>query len=91
MVANIFRVIFAICLMVLAQTAKAEWHEASSDHFLVIADQNETDVREFTERLERFHSAMASVMGRKEPAPSPSNRVTIYVVRVGPGCSQACR
>jgi Protein of unknown function (DUF1570) len=83
MVANIYRAIFALCLMVLAQTAQAEWHEASSDHFLVIADQNENDVREFTERLERFHSAMASIMGRNEPAPSPSNRVTIYVVRSG--------
>lgn len=61
--------------------AKAEWHEASSDHFLVIADQNEKDVREFTERLERFHSAVLSVLGREDVTPSPSNRVTIYVVR----------
>ncbi|WP_409645729.1 hypothetical protein [Sphingorhabdus sp.] len=59
----------------------AEWHEASSDHFLVFADQNEKDTREFTERLERFNSAMHVILGREVLTPSPSNRVTIYVVR----------
>jgi hypothetical protein len=83
MVARMFGAIFALWVMVAGSPANAEWHEASSDHFLVIADQNEADVREFTERLERFHSAMASIMGREEAAPSPSNRVTIYVVRSG--------
>jgi hypothetical protein len=75
--------IFAFVLVLLAGTvpAHAEWHEASSDHFLVIADQNEKDVREFTERLERFHSAALVVLGRENATPSPSNRVTIYVVR----------
>lgn len=81
MVARIFGVVFALWLLVSAGTANAEWHEASSDHFLVIADQNEKDVREFAERLERFHSAMQYILQRDDPKPSPSNRVTIYVVR----------
>jgi tetratricopeptide (TPR) repeat protein len=78
----IFR-IFAFVLVLLAGAlpVRAEWHEASSDHFLVVADQKETDVREFTERLERFHSAVLFVLGRENTTPSPSNRVTIYVVR----------
>ena len=62
-------------------SAFAQWHEASSDHFLVIADQNEKDTREFTERLERFHNAMHFILGRDMQKPSPSNRITIYVVR----------
>jgi tetratricopeptide (TPR) repeat protein len=75
--------IFTLVLVLLAGTvpAHAEWHEASSDHFLVVADQNEKDVREFTERLERFHSAVLYVLKREDVKPSPSNRVTIYVVR----------
>jgi tetratricopeptide (TPR) repeat protein len=75
--------IFIFVLVLLAGTlpARAEWHEASSDHFLVVADQNEKDVREFTERLERFHSAVMHILGRENVSPSPSNRVTIYVVR----------
>ncbi len=83
MVARIFGAVLALWMLVSADAANAEWHEASSDHFLVIADQNENDVREFTERLERFHSALLSIMRSDEVKPSPSNRVTIYVVRSG--------
>jgi tetratricopeptide (TPR) repeat protein len=72
---------FFFILIAIVQPAKAQWHEASSDHFLVVAEQNEKDVREFTERLERFHSAALFVLGRDDSTPSPSNRVTIYVVR----------
>ena len=72
--------LFVLALCIPCQ-AHAQWHEANSDHFLVIADQNEKDTREFAERLERFHSAMYFVLGREVQKPSPSNRVTIYVVR----------
>lgn len=72
---------FVLVLLVVTPSARAEWHEASSDHFLVVAEQKEKDVREFTERLERFHSAVLFVLGRENTTPSPSNRVTIYVVR----------
>ena len=81
MVARIFGAALCLWVFLSAGAANAEWHEASSDHFLVVADQNEKDVREFTERLERFHSAMIAVLGRENEKPSPSNRVTIYVVR----------
>lgn len=81
MVARIIGAVLCIFFVVVPGAARAEWHEASSDHFLVIADQSEKDVREFTERLERFHAAMLFVLGRDNQKPSPSNRVTIYVVR----------
>lgn len=68
-------------LLVVSQPARAEWNEASSEHFLVVADQNESDVREFAERLERYHNAVQIALGRENDTPSPSNRVTIYVVR----------
>jgi tetratricopeptide (TPR) repeat protein len=73
--------LFCLWAFILPATARAEWHEASSEHFLVIADQKEKDVREFTERLERYHSALLGLLGRANERPSPSNRVTIYVVR----------
>lgn len=81
MVARLFKTVLCFWALAAAGAAQAEWHEASSDHFLVVADQNEKDVREFTERLERFHSAMLYILKREEAKPSPSNRVTIYVVR----------
>jgi tetratricopeptide (TPR) repeat protein len=73
--------IFFIMALCIPGQAYAEWHEASSDNFLVIADQNEKDTREFAERLERFHAAMNYILGRETQKVSPSNRVTIYVVR----------
>lgn len=81
MVARIIGAILCIFLVGIPGAAKAEWHEASSDHFLVIADQSEKDVREFTERLERYHAALMQAMQRPNEKPSPSNRVTIYVVK----------
>ncbi len=59
----------------------ASWQEASSDHFVVYADQKESEVRAFTDRLERFHNAMAGQLNVENTKPSPSNRVTIYFVR----------
>jgi tetratricopeptide (TPR) repeat protein len=73
--------IFFMMTLFIPEQAYAEWHEAGSDHFLVIADQNEKDTREFAERLERFHTAMYYILGRETQKISPSNRVTIYVVR----------
>lgn len=65
------------------QEARAEWLEASSAHFVIYADDSVSDVRRFSEQLERYHAAMASTTSGNHPAPSPSNRVTVYVVRDG--------
>lgn len=64
----------------LAAPARAAWYEASSDHFVIYANDSESDVREFAQNLERYHSALALVVGRDFPKPSPSNRLIIFVV-----------
>jgi len=66
--------------LALAASAHAEWVEASSDHFVIYADQDEAAARKFAERLERFHDAMAHVYKKAQSKPGPSNRVTIFVV-----------
>lgn len=60
--------------------AQAKWREASSDNFVIYADSSENDVRKFAELLERFHAAMSLHSGRVVEKPSPSSRVSIYVV-----------
>lgn len=60
--------------------AQAAWYEASSDHFVIYADDREENIREFAENLERYHSALALVTGREVEKPSPSNRLVIFVV-----------
>lgn len=70
-----------LAALLLSAPAQAEWLEASSAHFVVYADDSERDVRKFSEQLERFHAAMARVTGLDAAPPSPSNRVTVYMVR----------
>ena len=60
--------------------AHAKWYEASSDHFVIYADDSEDDVRTFAENLEKYHEAMEYVTQWEMEKPSPSNRVTIFVV-----------
>ena len=81
MISVLFRLaLAALTLAAVATPAAAEWYEASSDHFVIYADDKPADIRTFSENLERYHSAMVFVTGRQTEKPSPSNRVVIYVV-----------
>ncbi|WP_232495129.1 DUF1570 domain-containing protein [Novosphingobium kaempferiae] len=64
-----------------AVPAHAAWLEASSDHFVIYANDTEKDVTRFAQQLERYHAGMALVLGQTAVKPSPSNRVTVYVVK----------
>jgi len=76
----LYTAIGCISLVLFASTANADWLEASSDHFVIYGDQPEKQIRGFAERLERFHAAMSLVYSKPQARPSPSNRVTIFVV-----------
>ncbi len=72
---------FAVSLAALgAAPVRADWREASSDHFVVYADAGEAELVRFATNLERYHAALALVTGAKNAVPSPSNRVTVYAV-----------
>jgi tetratricopeptide (TPR) repeat protein len=70
----------AALFLFVSSDALADWHEASSDHFVIYAEESEKDIRKYSDRLERYYSAMSAVLPSKKIKPSPSNRVTIYVV-----------
>lgn len=75
------RLYFAILLsMLVPGAAQAAWLEASSPHFVVYANDSEKGLRTFSQQLERYHAALEAVTGSKIPVPSPSNRVTVFVV-----------
>lgn len=75
------RLAFCLALSLLwPAAARAHWLQASSPHFVVYADDSERNVRRFSDQLERYHSAIAVITGVDMPPPSPSNRVTVYVV-----------
>jgi tetratricopeptide (TPR) repeat protein len=71
----------AALFLLVSGDALADWHEASSDHFVIYADESEKSIRKYSDRLERYYSAMSAILPSKKIKPSPSNRVTIYVVR----------
>ena len=75
---RLFSVVTA--LFFFASPAHAEWRRASSDHFVVYSESRAADLRDFAETLERFHKAMELETGVTIPSPSPSSRLTVYMV-----------
>jgi tetratricopeptide (TPR) repeat protein len=69
-----------VLMLSAVMTARAEWLQASSEHFVVYANDSESSIRGFSEKLERYQAALALITANKIPTPSPSNRVTVYVV-----------
>jgi tetratricopeptide (TPR) repeat protein len=69
-----------VALLCCVTTARADWFEASSDHFVIYSDQGEKSLRGFAEHLELYHAAMAHMYGSAGTKPSPSNRVTIFTL-----------
>ena len=77
-----FAVLGAAASLILSSApAHAAWQEASSDHFVIYADDTERDVTLFAQQLEKYHAGLALITRNTLPIPSPSNRVTVYVVR----------
>lgn len=73
--------VLLVALLLLPVAAHAAWHEASSPHFVLYADESGPRVHRLAEQLECYHAAMERLTGADLPAPSPSNRLTIYMVR----------
>ncbi len=63
-----------------AAPAHAAWHKAESDRFVIYSDSRADDLKDFAETLERYHVAMTLESGRQVPVPSPSNRLTVFMV-----------
>ena len=73
--------VILLAILFTVNDAQARWHKASSDNFVIYSDQTEKSVRNFADRLERYHSALL-IMNNKQPYKvSPSNRVTIFVLK----------
>lgn len=69
-----------LACLVPAGSAQAAWREAQTTNFVIYADLDEDEVAQLAQRLERYHAAMELVTNVDMPPPSPSNRVTIYVL-----------
>jgi len=72
--------IAAVGSLLASTAAQAGWYQASSKHFVVYANDSLTNVKDFTERLERFDKAIRVWHVAPEDPRGPSARVTIFVV-----------
>lgn len=72
--------IFCIAALAFPRPILAAWHEAGGEHFVIYSDQKGSTIQRFAERLEVYHAAMALLFRNSPETPSPSNRVTVFVV-----------
>ncbi len=72
--------ILVFTLSLYTSAARADWLEASSDHFIIYSDEDAAKLQQFAERLEKYHATMCYVFGAQQTKPSPSNRVRIFAV-----------
>lgn len=74
-------ILAAFAVAAFAVPAKAVWHQASSEHFLIYSEQKPESLREFAVKLEKFDKAVRAARRMADLPPSLGNRVTIFVVR----------
>jgi tetratricopeptide (TPR) repeat protein len=71
----------AAMLAAAGSQAHAEWHQATSKHFVIYADENPKDLSDFATRLERFDQAVRFIRGMDDPPVGHGNRLTVFVLR----------
>ncbi|HKU93158.1 MAG TPA: hypothetical protein VJP82_07420 [Sphingomicrobium sp.] len=77
---KIVKLLAAVCALAQAGSASAEWHKASSKHFVIYADKSPEDLRTFATKLEEFNAAVREARGIQDVPPGTSTRVTLYVL-----------
>ncbi|MBL9069549.1 MAG: tetratricopeptide repeat protein [Sphingopyxis sp.] len=67
-------------LLATATAARAEWWEAETSHFVIVAESNKADAERFASRLERFDNALRFLQRLPIPGPEigPTNKVRVY-------------
>jgi tetratricopeptide (TPR) repeat protein len=74
------RALLPAVLMLAALPAHADWHEASTRHFVVYADQNPERLKAYAAELERFDNTMRTLIAAPNEPVGKANRVTVFVV-----------
>lgn len=64
-----------------ATPAGAEWQQASTRHFIIYADADSNDLRNYALKLERFDQAVRIARHMGDPPLTDSGRLTIYTFK----------
>jgi tetratricopeptide (TPR) repeat protein len=71
----------ALLLLMWPGSARAEWREASTRHFVIYSEGTEAELRATAEELERFDRTLRYKLRRPDPDRSPATRLTIFILR----------
>jgi tetratricopeptide (TPR) repeat protein len=80
-VMRLFPRLAALLLVTWAGPASADWHEATSKHFHVYAEESPADLKAFATRLETFDAAVREARGTPDVDAGASTQVTVYALR----------
>lgn len=67
--ARIVCTIMTLTLAATATTARAEWWEARTSHFIIYSESKREDAEAFARDLERFDNALRTMQTCPSPAP----------------------
>lgn len=74
--------LFAALLLALgADPAFADWHRATTRHFVIYSDQSPDGLKAYAERLERFDQAVRTARAMKDPPLTEAGKLKVYVLR----------
>ncbi len=77
----ILRWAMLVSMLLAPAAARAEWHEASTAHFVVYADDKPAAIAKFADELEKFDRIMQNFYPQaRKAAAGPTGRVTIFVL-----------
>ena len=72
---------FAFMLLLAASPARADWWEASTDHFVVLAEGSPQSARDMATKLERFDATLRFLKDMpKDGAPGKASRLTVFIL-----------
>jgi tetratricopeptide (TPR) repeat protein len=61
--------------------AFAAWHEVRSKHFIIYADTDPDEIREYATKLERFDQAVRIARNMADPPLTDAGKLTIYALK----------
>lgn len=78
--ARIVCTIMTLTLAATATTARAEWWEARTSHFIIYSESKREDAEAFARNLERFDNALRAIQNMPVPGPEvgDANRLKVY-------------
>lgn len=79
------RTLLAGALLLAPGLARAEWHEASTDHFVILSDDKPENLSAYALALERYDKAMRVFRNIPDHPIPPVDRVVVYVTATTAG------